>query len=342
MVSLEYLQFEEENQLLDRKRASIRPVDVAQQLSAFANAEGGILVIGIEDDGQITGFNYSGAKSIEKYIEAPFDFLNRKPKYEIEKMPVVNSNGEEDELLLFHIEPSYDSIVGLKDESVYLRVNDKSKKLSHTQITQLEYDRGSRRFEEELVEYSSLEDVNEKIVDEFRQLLGTNVSTEKLLKARGFFREGQLTVAGLLLFSDNISAFMPSARIRFMRYEGVKAESGSRLNIVKDVTFDKALPTAIREARAFINTQLRDFTFLGKEGQFVTLPEYPEFAWFEGMINAIVHRRYDNQGDHIRIKMFDDRLEIHSPGALPASVTLENIKEERYSRNPKLAAAFTI
>lgn len=71
------------------------------------------------------------------------------------------------------------------------------------------------------------------------------------------------------------------------------------------------------------------------------MPEYPEFAWFEGMINSIVHRRYDNQGDHIRIKMFDDRLEISSPGALPASVTLENIKEERYSRNPKLAAALT-
>lgn len=71
------------------------------------------------------------------------------------------------------------------------------------------------------------------------------------------------------------------------------------------------------------------------------MPEYPEFAWFEGMINAIIHRRYDNQGDHIRIKMFDDRLEISSPGVLPASVTLENIKEERYSRNPKLAAALT-
>lgn len=113
------------------------------------------------------------------------------------------------------------------------------------------------------------------------------------------------------------------------------------MNVVKDVTFDKALPTTIREARSFINTQLRDFTFLGSDGRFVTLPEYPEFAWFEGMVNAIVHRRYDNQGDHIRIKMFDDRLEIYSPGALPASVTLENIKEERYSRNPKLAAALT-
>ena len=220
-------------------------------------------------------------------------------------------------------------------------VNDKSKKLVHSQITQLEFDRGSRNFEEELVEYSSIEDVNEAVVDEFRQLLGTTVSTEKLLKARGFLRDGKLTVAGLLLFSDNITAYFPSARIRFMRYEGVKAESGYRLNIVKDVTFDKALPTAIKEAREFIKTQLRDFTFLGKDGKFVTLPEYPEFAWFEGMINAVVHRRYDNLGDHIRIKMYDDRLEIYSPGALPASVNLKNIKEERYSRNPKVAAALT-
>ncbi|HCT0348993.1 TPA: winged helix-turn-helix transcriptional regulator, partial [Staphylococcus pseudintermedius] len=249
--------------------------------------------------------------------------------------------GTMDEILIFDIEPSYDAIITLKDDSVYLRINDKSRKLTHNQITNLEYDRGSRRFEEELVEYSSIEDVDENLVSEFKQLLDTNVDNEKLLKARGFMREGKLTVAGLLLFSNNINVYLPSARIRFMRYEGTKEESGARLNVVKDITFDKALPVAIREARAFINTQLREYTFLGKEGRFVTLPEYPEFAWFEGMINAIIHRRYDNQGDHIRIKMFDDRLEISSPGVLPASVTLENIKEERYSRNPKLAAALT-
>lgn len=339
---INYLQHEKEGQLLDRKRASIEPKKIAEHISAFANAEGGTLVIGIEDNGEITGFKYPKTKAIETYIEAPYDFLARSPKYQVERVPVMNAKGEEDELLIFVVEPSYDSIISLKDESVFLRVNDKSKRLSHAQITQLEYDRGSRKFEEELVEYSSIEDVNEEVVEEFRQLLGTTVSTEKLLKARGFMRDGKLTVAGLLLFSDNITAFMPSARIRFMRYEGVKAESGTRLNIVKDVTFDKALPIAIREARTFINTQLRDFTFLGKDGRFVTLPEYPEYAWFEGMINAIVHRKYDNQGDHIRIKMFDDRLEIFSPGALPSSVTLENIKYERYSRNPKLAATLTL
>ncbi|ULG74440.1 ATP-binding protein [Macrococcus brunensis] len=338
---LNFYQYEPEGQLLDRKRASIHPKDIAQHISAFANAEGGTLVIGIEDDREISGFNHSKAKRIEEYIEAPYEFLSRIPRYSHEIIEVENSEGEDDKILIFNIEPSYDAIITLKDDSVYLRVNDKSKKLTHPQITNLEYDRGARRFEEELVEYSSIDDVNEELVDEFKKLLGTHVSTEKLLKARGFMRNNQLTVAGLLLFSDNINVYFPSARIRFMRYEGTSEESGSRLNVVKDVTFENALPKAIREARTFINTQLREYTFLGKEGRFVTLPEYPEFAWFEGMINAIVHRRYDNQGDHIRIKMFDDRLEITSPGALPASVTLENIKEERYSRNPKLAAALT-
>ncbi|ELP8730297.1 putative DNA binding domain-containing protein [Staphylococcus pseudintermedius] len=338
---IEYLQNEVEGQLLDRKRASINPKDVAQHISAFANAEGGKLVIGIEDNGEISGFNHSKAKNKEVYIEAPFEHLYRIPKYTHEIIEVKKRDRTMDEILIFDIEPSYDAIITLKDDSVYLRINDKSRKLTHNQITNLEYDRGSRRFEEELVEYSSIEDVDENLVSEFKQLLDTNVDNEKLLKARGFMREGKLTVAGLLLFSNNINVYLPSARIRFMRYEGTKEESGARLNVVKDITFDKALPVAIREARAFINTQLREYTFLGKEGRFVTLPEYPEFAWFEGMINAIIHRRYDNQGYHIRIKMFDDRLEISSPGVLPASVTLENIKEERYSRNPKLAAALT-
>ncbi|REA94819.1 ATP-dependent DNA helicase RecG, partial [Staphylococcus pseudintermedius] len=146
------------------------------------------------------------------------------------------------------------------------------------QITNLDYDRGSRRFEEELVEYSSIEDVDENLVSEFKQLLDTNVDNEKLLKARGFMREGKLTVAGLLLFSNNINVYLPSARIRFMRYEGTKEDSGASLTVVQDVTFDKALRVAIREARCFITTQLREYTFLGKEGSVISLLEYHAFA----------------------------------------------------------------
>lgn len=73
--------------------------------------------------------------------------------------------------------------------------------------------------------------MNEELVDEFKQLLNTNVDNEKLLKARGFMREGKLTVAGLLLFSNHINVYLPGARILFMRYEGTKEESGQDLTL---------------------------------------------------------------------------------------------------------------
>lgn len=80
---------------------------------------------------------------------------------------------------------------------------------------------------------------------------------------------------------------------------------------------------------------------MDNDGQFKTLPEYPEFAWFEGIVNAVTHRNYSIFGDYIRIMMFDDRLEIHSPGKLPNIVTVENIKHERFSRNTRIARTLT-
>jgi ATP-dependent DNA helicase RecG len=83
MPNLKYLQYEPEGQIIDRKRANLEPKKIAEHISAFSNAEGGTLVIGIEDDGEITGFKYPKSKCIEKYIEAPLDFLSRLPKYTI-------------------------------------------------------------------------------------------------------------------------------------------------------------------------------------------------------------------------------------------------------------------
>lgn len=97
----------------------------------------------------------------------------------------------------------------------------------------------------------------------------------------------------------------------------------------------------ITKVRDFVRTQLREFQYLDNDGQFKTLPEYPEFAWFEGIVNAVTHRNYSIFGDYIRIMMFDDCLEIHSPGKLPNIVTVENIKHERFSRNPRIARTLT-
>lgn len=117
--------------------------------------------------------------------------------------------------------------------------------------------------------------------------------------------------------------------------------TGSTFNVVKDVTFEDALPILINKVRDFIRTQLREFQYLDDNGQFQILPEYPEFAWFEGVVNAVTHRNYSVSGDYIRVMMFDNRLEIHSPGKLPNIVTVENIKHERFSRNPRIARILT-
>ena len=116
---------------------------------------------------------------------------------------------------------------------------------------------------------------------------------------------------------------------------------GQNFNVVKNAEFDKALPRVIMESRDFVKMQLRDFQKLQKDGMFVTIPEYPEFAWFEGIVNAVTHRDYSIAGDHIKISMYDDHLSIESPGKLPNIVTLENIKEERFSRNPRIARTLT-
>lgn len=138
MVSLDYLQYEKEGLKLDRKRASIAPKKIAKHFSAFANAAGGDLVVGIEDDGEISGFKYPTSEPIVKYLEAPADFLMRVPDYQIERIAVKNASGEDDEILVFHIEPSRKGIIALRDDSVFLRVNDESRRLNHSQIIQLE------------------------------------------------------------------------------------------------------------------------------------------------------------------------------------------------------------
>lgn len=130
---------------------------------------------------------------------------------------------------------------------------------------------------------------------------------------------------------------MPQARVRVLRYDGVKMETGERLNITKERSFCGPLPKVIQGAYELISSMLREFQFLGSDGKFQTVPEYPEFAWFEGLVNAVTHRDYSFRGDYIRVSMFDDRLEIVSPGSLPNIVTLDNMRTTRYSRNPRIA-----
>ena len=94
----------------------------------------------------------------------------------------------------------------------------------------------------------------------------------------------------------------------------------------------------VKKTIEFIETQVREHTFLGQHGQFVTLRDYPKFVIQEMTVNACCHRAYNIKGTEIQIKMFDDRLVFESPGKLPGQVKPNNIRHTHFSRNPKIAA----
>lgn len=332
VVTIDYLSNTEEGQYLDRKSARIKPSDIAKHLVAFANANGGILVIGIEDDGSKTGFKCDGAKNINDFLQIPYTSCLGNIRFTTEER-----NIGQDVILIFFIEPSEDSVIKTTDGKVYLRVGDKSKLLNHDQVTQLEYDKGERIFEDIIVEDSSFDDIDIPLLEQYKQILNTELTLEEILEARGLMRKGHLTNAGILLFAKYPTKFLPNARLRLIKYNGLKMETGTRLNIIKEINFEMAIPKIIQEVRKAINLQLREFQSLGEDGMFKIIPEYPEFAWFEGIVNSLTHRNYSIKGDHIRVSLYDDRLEVFSPGKLPNIVTLENMLNTRYSRNPRIA-----
>lgn len=326
---------------MDRKSARTKPQELLKHLIAFANADGGQLVIGIEDEKQdniITGFKDGRAYPIDDFKKIDREMGDTPLDLSFEEIPVLNHKGEEDLILVISVELSSNRVIAAPNDEVYLRQGDETVKLSFEQRTQLSYDKGQRFFKVENVPDATLEDIDDNLVQDFKNRFDiSNRSTEEILKARRFLVNGKLTKAAILLFGKYSSAFFPQARVRFQRFDGTDMGTGSNFNVIKEMTFDDALPILIIKVRDFIRTQLREFQYLDDDGQLQILPEYPEFAWFEGVVNAVTHRDYSVYGDHIRVLMFDDRLKIHSPGKLPNIVTVDNIKHERFSRNPRIA-----
>jgi ATP-dependent DNA helicase RecG len=328
-----------EGQFFERKSSRIAEKDFAHHLSAFANATGGIVAIGIEDDGTITGITDEKENG---FRQAAFDFLYTPPECSIEKVSCILTSGDEGAILLFHIAPSVNEIIKLKNGDAYLRVGDSSRKLNVDQLIALEYSKGIKSYESRIIEDASIEDLNQELIQQYTDILNPSVSSSlDVLKSRGLIKEKdgecKITVAAMLLFGKFPTQFLPGARVRFLRYEGIVAEVGSNFNLVKDVTFEKPLHQLLIDSQNLLESQMREFRQLGRDGVFKKIPEYPAFAWLEGLVNAVVHRDYSVQGDYIRITMFDDRIEFSSPGKLPSIVTVDNIQTTRFSRNPMIA-----
>lgn len=223
-------------------------------------------------------------------------------------------------------------------------MDDRNKQLDRDAVRNLEYDKQIRKFEDEIEPEFDFQDLDVKLLNGYKQKLNYEGDALDLLVKRhlAIKKDGQFRIkkAGVLLFAKDLEKYITSASLRYIRYEGTDAKVGTEHNVVKDERFENNIPWIIDHVKKFLRATLKDYYFLDLEtGRFNKVPEYPEEAWLEGVVNALCHRSYNVQGNAIYIKHYDDRLEISNSGPLPAQVNVENIRTERFSRNPRIARA---
>lgn len=318
-----------ENQWFERKSGRISARDLAVPLVAMANAEGGYVVVGI-DDGVVDGIS---DKRINDLRQSGHDFTS----------PVVRSTASElrsatgQSVLLVRVHPGEHVHETTKGE-VYLRVGDESRKLGYAQRRELEYDRGGAPFDGTSVD-AGLEDLDVEQVAAYQTAIGSRSPTGMLAARDLLTRNGQLTVAGWLLFAERPQSLYPSAVVRVLQYADNDRGTGASMSLFegRDIRCEGSIPRQIEAAAAVIEQWVPKVQALGHSGRFEARPIIPRDVWLEGLVNAVLHRSYSIAGDHVRVEIFPNRIEIENPGRFPGLADPNNpLAISRYARNPRI------
>lgn len=328
--AIQILQTSPENQWFDRKSGRVDPKQIAPLISAFANTEGGLIAVGIENK-SLTPIS---PERINKFRREIRDIIAPIPRHDFYELEVNNAQF----ILLIEVVKSTE-IHFTSDKEAYIRAGDSTKKLTHTQLTELEYDRGARNFEDTLSQ-STLKDLDLPLLEAYANKIGAP-NPERALYARGMLTKTQeAKVCALLLFSKNPQMEFPSAFVRVLSYSETDRGTGRQqsLKVGGDIRCEGPLTSQITKAVEAVRKLIPRHRILGVNGKFTNQPIIPEGAWIEGIVNAVVHRSYSISGDHIRVEIFPNRLVITSPGRFPGLADPTSPTEIiRHARNPRIA-----
>ena len=342
-MTIEEIITRNEDQTFDFKSILITPKALAISIVAFANADGGDIAIGISDKTRdIEGVNQDPQK-LNELLRTPLDFCIPSIPVKHTYIPCIDKDGNENKILLIHV-PASSSLHTNQADEAFMRVGDKSRKLSFDERVQLMYDKGERYYEDTAVYGATVNDIDMNAVANYVNMLGYSKSPIEYLRENNHFVTTNdkgielISVACILLFGKNPQNFLPRARTRFIKYRGVDEKVGTEMNVIKDVTFEGTILNQVEKTIEYLETQVSEHTFLAQTGKFITRRDYPKFVIQEMVVNACCHRAYNIKGTEIQIKMFDDRIVFESPGNLPGMVRPSNIRKTHFSRNPKIAA----
>jgi ATP-dependent DNA helicase RecG len=308
---------------------------LAETLVAFANGDGGTVLVGVTPEGAMNdGFAAEDAESLLWRAQG-----RCRPPVRTEWQQMETHQGT---AVAIRVVRSTE-LHTLDDGRVLIRVGAENRPLVGDEVSHLAATKSTGDFETGVVAGAAQSDLDDEIIQEYivkrqeRGRLTLSQPVDKVLAEIGALTDaGEPTVVGVLLFGQAPQFYLPQSGLVFVRFAGTEPRGPEGLpGYSRREEIQGALPRLIEAAWKVLWDEMRVAAVVkGLEREDRT--EYPPFAVREALVNAVCHRDYRLSGRRIEVRMFDDRLEVISPGGLPGYITVDNIVDEHFSRNPRI------
>ena len=322
-----------EDSTIELKRELSQRQSLADEIAAFANASGGVILIGVDDNREIVGVEQEELDRAEKtVIEICSDSIEP-------SIPIFTEKLRIDEKNLLKIEIPKSLFVHRTSNGYFIRYGSSKREITTEQLGRLIQSRSQARiiaFDEQLVPNTHKTTLREPLYQRFITEDATEDMIEDLLLKRTLLvqegRDIRASVAGVLMCHDTPDDYLYNSFIQAVYYNGRVKDANYQID-AKD--FKGPLDQQIMDAFKFV--QKHNEVSARKEIGRIDQPQYSMRAVFEAIVNAVVHRDYSKHASKIRLFMFADRLELYSPGALANTVTIEKLPYSQATRNELLA-----
>ena len=312
-----------------------KPKSWCKSVSAFANTYGGSLIFGISDDNQIIGLENpdKDAEIISEMIKSRLDPI---PEFKI------RFQKEEDKVLLIvdilkgEETPYYYSGDGMLE--AYVRIGNESVKASSTELKRLVLHGRNTTFNSQNSMYKVEDYAFSKLRERYKKWTGQSFNDKDLISFGLATKDGYLTNAGALIVDESPIHY---SRVFCTRWNGL-TKSGGTMDALDDAEYSGSLISLIENGEGFIKRNAK-MMWRKTANSREELPEYVERSYHEALVNAIAHRDYLVNGSEVHIDIYDDRMEIYSPGGMPDGSVIQDRNPTTVPstrRNPVIADVF--
>lgn len=320
--------------------------DLADELAAFANSRGGVAVLGVNvKTRDVVGIPVERLDAVESLVrQACEDSIEPAMAPVIERLTLPDAEGTEQPILRIEVSPSL--FVHQSTGGYFYRVGSSKRPIPPDQLARLFQQRSHARlirFDETPAVRASLSDLDEALWRRVTTLRSSGPAEELLSKlamaAKDDTGAWRPTVAGILMACREPERFLPNAFIQAVAYQGMSVAPPSDdiyQRDARDITgpLDQQILDACHFVRKNMNVAARKGAAGGRED----VPQYDMLAVFEAVTNAVAHRDYSMAGSKVRLRMFDDRLELYTPGLLPNTMTPESLPYRQAARNEAITS----